>query len=201
MDDRKPGDAASGREPSATLRQRILDTASNLFYREGVHAVGVDLVVKESGIAKTSLYRHFGSKDALVAAFLEREDADFWSQWGAIADRHRDDPEAELEAYLDWMEQRLRRPDYRGCPQLNVAAELPDPQHPARKVAEAHKEKMRRHLSALAGRMGLTRPDQLGAQLALAFDGAFISAPLGDGGQLAATLRETVHTLVKAART
>ena len=97
MDDRKSNDVAKPGEPAVSLRDRILDTALTLFYREGVHAVGVDLVVKESGIAKTSLYRHFGSKDALVAAFLEREDADFWSQWGAIAARLRNDPEGELE--------------------------------------------------------------------------------------------------------
>jgi AcrR family transcriptional regulator len=185
--------------PSA-VRERILTTASKLFYKKGVHAVGVDLVVAESGIAKTSLYRHFGSKDALVAAFLEQEDADFWRQWDAIAERHRDDPESELDAYLDWIETRLRRPAYRGCPQLNVAAELPDSKHPARRVAEAHKEKMRRRFSDVAGRLRLREADRIGAQLALAFDGAFISAPLSDGERLATTLRETVRAIVAAAR-
>lgn len=199
MDDRKPGSEAKG-EPPGNLRDRILDTASKLFYRDGVHAVGVDLVVRESGIAKTSLYRHFGSKDALVAAFLDREDADFWSQWEAIADRHSDDPQGELDAYVEWMAERLRRSGYRGCPQLNVAAELPDPNHPARRVAQAHKERMRRYLSALAGRMSLRHPDEVGARLALAFDGAFIGAPFGDGEQLAATLNDTVQVIVKAAQ-
>lgn len=200
MSDRKPNRLTKSEEPAVSLRDRILDTASNLFYREGVHAVGVDLVVQKSGIAKTSLYRHFGSKDALVAAFLEREDADFWRQWEDIADQHRGDPEGALEAYLDWMTLRLGRPGYRGCPQLNVAAELPDPAHPARKVAQLHKDKMRRHLAALADQMGLRHPDQVGAQLALAFDGAFISAPFGIGERLAATLRATVRLLVEAAR-
>src|SRR5262245_31130334 len=114
---------AKGEGATASVRDRILGTASELFYKNGVHAVGVDLVVKESGIAKTSLYRHFGSKDALVAAFLEQEDADFWRQWEGIAAHHRGDPAGELEAYLDWVATRLRRPGYRGCPQLNVAAE------------------------------------------------------------------------------
>jgi AcrR family transcriptional regulator len=183
--------------PSA-VRERILATASKLFYRNGVHAVGVDLVVAESGIAKTSLYRHFGNKDGLVAAFLEGEDADFWRQWDAIADRFRDDPKGELAAYLDWMETRLRRPGYRGCPQLNVAAELPDRKHPARRVAEAHKEKMRERFASLAKRLGLRRPNAVGGQLALAFDGAFISAPIAGGERLAKTLRETVAALLKA---
>jgi AcrR family transcriptional regulator len=194
------GKLKSEKDPTASVRDRILATASRLFYRDGVHAAGVDLVVKESGIAKTSLYRHFGSKDALVAAFLEQEDADFWRQWRAISDQYRDKPERELGAYLDWMAERLSRPGYRGCPQLNVAAELPDPNHPARKVALAHKEKMRSHLSALAERMGLQRPDEVGRQLALAFDGAFISAPFGDGERLSATLRDTVRLIVESAR-
>lgn len=185
--------------PSA-VRERVLATASKLFYSQGVHAVGVDLVVAESGIAKTSLYRHFGSKDALIAAFLAQEDADFWRQWSAIAEQHQDDPEDELAAYLDWMEVRLRRPGYRGCPQLNVAAEIPDPKHPARRVAEAHKQKMRQFFSQVAKRLKLHHPNRVGAQLAMVFDGAFISAPLSDGRQLAATLRGSVRAVIAAAR-
>ena len=190
--------AAPEARPSA-LRERILSAASKLFYKNGVHAVGVDLVVKESGIAKTSLYRHFGSKDSLVAAFLEEEDADFWRQWDGIAARYRESPAAELDAYVDWMATRLRRPGYRGCPQLNVAAELPDSKHPARRVARAHEEKMRERFASLARRLGLRRPVEIGAQLALIFDGAFISAPVSDGDQLAATFKKTVRTLLKAA--
>jgi AcrR family transcriptional regulator len=187
-------------QPKVSVRDRILATASKLFYRNGIHAVGVDLVVEESGIAKTSLYRHFGNKDALVTAFLEAEDADFWRQWDAIANRHANDPNAELEAYLDWMDSRLRRPGYRGCPQLNVAAELANPKHPARRVAVDHKDRMRRRLTDVAERMKLRRPANVGAQLALAFDGAFMSAPLGVGERMAVTLRESVHALVTAAR-
>lgn len=199
MNDSKPANADKAGEPTANLRDRILATASALFYREGVHAVGVDLVVKESGIAKTSLYRHFGSKDALVTAFLQQEDQDFWSQWDTIADCYEDDPRGELEALLHWMDVRLRRPGYRGCPQLNVAAEIPDPTHPARRVAAEHKEKMRRRLSSIAERLRLNDPSEVGGQLALAFDGAFISAPFGQGERLAATLRHTVKAIIESA--
>src|SRR4029453_8797943 len=193
---KSPGPA----KPKGSVRDRILDTASQLFSRKGVHAVGGALVVDESPIAKTSLYRHFGNKDALVAAFLEQEDTDFWRQWEAIASHPRGDPDGELEALLEWMEVRLRRPGYRGCPQLNVVAELHNPKHPARQVAAAHKERMRSHLSTIAKRMGLKGPESVGLQLALAFDGAFISAPFGGGAQLAATLRNTVHAVVDSGR-
>jgi AcrR family transcriptional regulator len=189
---------ANGR--GSAVRDQILATASRLFYEHGVRAVGVDLVVKESGIAKTSLYRHFGNKDALIAAFLTGEDADFWRHWDAVAERHRDDPSAELEAHLAWIQERLRRPGYRGCPQLNVAAELADPAHPARKVAASHKEEMRRRLTVIAARMGLPAPESVGAQLALALDGAFMSAPLGAGDRVAATVVATVRAILKAAR-
>ena len=196
MKSHKAGEA----QPRSSVRDRILATSSKLFYKNGIHAVGVDLVVAEAGIAKTSLYRHFGNKDALVAAFLEAEDADFWRQWDAIASRHVDNPVAELDAYLDWMDSRLRRPGYRGCPQLNVTAELANPKHPARRVAVDHKERMRRRLTEIAERMKLDGPDSVGAQLALAFDGAFMSAPLGAGERMAVILRESIYALIKAAR-
>jgi AcrR family transcriptional regulator len=184
----------------APVRERILATASELFYRNGVHAVGVDLIVARAGIAKTSLYRHFPSKDALVAAFLEDEDAQFWRQWDSVASRYPGDPAAELTAQLEWIGARLRRPGYRGCPQLNVAAEFSDPAHPARLVAVAHKREMRRRLAALATAMGVPNGAEVGAQLALALDGAFMSAPLGDGARIAATLDASVAALLKAAR-
>ncbi len=78
------------------VRERILETASALFYRRGVRAVGVDLVVEEAGVAKTSLYRHFRTKDDLIAAFLHREDEDFWKCWDNTTQRHHSNAEAEL---------------------------------------------------------------------------------------------------------
>jgi len=185
----------------SSVKDRILATASKLFYRNGIHAVGVDLIVAETGIAKTSLYRHFGNKEGLVAAFLEAEDDDFWRQWDAIAAKHLNDPAAELEAYLDWMDSRLRKSGYRGCPQLNAVAELADPRHPARRVAAGHKERMRERFSAIARRLKLRNPESVGAQLALAFDGAFMSAPLGAGVEMAVTLRNLVKAVLKAAQT
>src|SRR5919201_4132216 len=98
MDARIP---TTGRRLDA--RERILATASELFYRRGVRAVGVDLVVEEAGVAKTSLYRHFRTKDELIAAFLAREDEDFWATWDRVAERHHDDPSGELEAHFDWI--------------------------------------------------------------------------------------------------
>ena len=116
---------APERSPSVA-RARILETATALFYREGVRAVGVDLVVERSGVAKTSLYRHFATKDDLVVAFLEREDAEYWSDWDGVAEKAKGDPLAELEAHIRWIANHILKPTYRGCPFLNVATEFAD---------------------------------------------------------------------------
>src|SRR5579862_3557359 len=80
------------------VRARILDTACTLFYQRGVRAVGGDLVVAQAGVANTSLYRHLGTKDDLIAAFLKREDQDFWGTWDRVAGQHPGDAAAELRS-------------------------------------------------------------------------------------------------------
>src|ERR1700737_3679091 len=110
--------------PTGTdVRAKILATATDLFYRQGIRAVGVDLVVEKAGVAKTSLYRYFNTKDDLVVAFLQLMDQDFWKQWASIAEQHPDDPRGELYAQLEWVGERSGQPGYRGCPQINIAAE------------------------------------------------------------------------------
>jgi AcrR family transcriptional regulator len=199
---KRPGSANEGdtRGDSAEVRDRILRTASTLFYQRGVRAVGVDLVVEQAGVAKTSLYRHFHTKDDLIAAFLEREDHDFWNTWNHVTERHKTDPLAELEAHLVWIAERVGRPNYRGCPQLNVAAEFPDSDHPARRVAKAHKQELRRRLKGIAERLRAQRPDQLAAQLSLLINGAFVSSQVLSPGEAAPLLLATARSLIAAAR-
>ena len=175
------------------MRQRILDTASSLFYERGVRAVGVDLVVEASGVAKTSLYRHFRTKDDLIVAFLEREDVEFWGQWDEVGARHAADPAAELEAHMRWIGKRLARANYRGCPQINVAAEFAEAEHPAREVSRRHMQAMRKRLAELARRFGAARPNDLAAQLGVLVNGAFVSSAM-----LAPD--EAVRVLVASAR-
>ncbi|MDK1373414.1 MULTISPECIES: helix-turn-helix domain-containing protein [unclassified Sinorhizobium] len=191
--------ARANNQDAVDVRDRILETASTLFYARGVRAVGVDLVVEEAGVAKTSLYRHFGTKDDLVAAFLAREDQDFWSTWDHVAEKHEDDARAELDAHLEWIGERVGRPHYRGCPQINVAAEFPEADHPARKVAAAHKLEMRRRLKGIAERLGVGRPDELAGQLALLINGAFVSSQVLEAGEAIPLLRRTADALIAAA--
>jgi AcrR family transcriptional regulator len=192
--------AISDAQSHAEVRARILETACTLFYQRGVRAVGVDLVVEKAGVAKTSLYRHFGTKDDLIAAFLEREDMDFWGTWDRVAGQHGDDAAAELDAHLGWIGERVGRPNYRGCPQINVAAEFPDIDHPARKVAAAHKRRMRQRLKGIAERLGVARPDELAGQLSLLINGAFVSSQIFEPGEATPLLSRTAHALIEAGR-
>lgn len=185
---------------STDVRNRILETASALFYQRGVRAVGVDLVVEEAGVAKTSLYRHFGTKDDLVAAFLEREDRDFWDTWDHVAEEHRDNAKAELDAHLAWIADRLGQPNYRGCPQINVAAEFAEADHPARKVAADHKREMKRRLKDIAERLQVGDPDELADQLALLVNGAFVSSQVLELSEAAPVLQRAAHALIAGHR-
>jgi AcrR family transcriptional regulator len=155
--------------------EKVLSTASRLFYANGVRAVGIEWIVAESGVAKTSLYRHFQTKDELVAAFLEREDREFWQQWDQVVATAPPNPRAELMALLEWIGRRVSRDGYRGCPQINVAAEFADPDHPARKIRRRHKAAMLERLRHIVDMTEVWRPDDTSVQLALLIDGAFTS--------------------------
>lgn len=200
MAEKSPRSASPEAPPPNEVRERILETASALFYARGVRAVGVDLVVEAAGVAKTSLYRHFRTKDDLIAAFLDREDADFWQTWDDAAAPHRGHPEAELAAHLDWISARTRREGYRGCPQINTAAEFPEAGHPARLVAARHMQELRRRLEDLSARLGARDPARLATQFAVLINGAFVSNVLLAGSEPAGNLADAAMALVKASR-
>ncbi|MET3497819.1 TetR/AcrR family transcriptional regulator [Variovorax boronicumulans] len=192
--------AAAGEPAASGARARVLETAAQLFYREGVRAVGVDLVVERSGVAKTSLYRHFTTKDDLVVAFLEQEDAAYWRDWDAISAKHEGDAGAELKAHLRWIARHIATPAYRGCPFLNVATEFPEPAHPARAVALRNKVELHRRLHALTKRIGARKPAELADQLVLLIDGAYMNGQrLGKKGPVHA-LETAGLALIEAAR-
>ena len=135
--------------PTESVRDRILSTARELFYREGARSVGVDTVVAQSGVAKTSLYRWFPSKDALIAAVIEAEAKDRWAGWDHTAQRSPHDAREQLRAQIAGIAKFVSSPKYRGCPFMNVTVEFADDQHPARLVAREVMQELRRRLRAL----------------------------------------------------
>jgi AcrR family transcriptional regulator len=185
-------------EQKKPARQRILDAASEMFYRDGVRAVGIDAIIARSGVAKMSLYRNFTSKDAVVAAWLEERNAFFWRRWGKAEASRTGNPRGQLEAVLDMVAATVSNPRWRGCPFLNTATEFPEPNHPARAVILAHKRAVRERLRAVAAAARARDPDLLAQHLQLLIDGAYaIGQSLGPGGP-AKTVASAGRALIAA---
>lgn len=181
------------------VRERILETAQRLFYRDGFRAVGIDTIIAEAGIAKMSLYRHFPSKDDLIVAYLEESNRQFWA-WldAATADAH--DPVDRLVAMFKAIETLSTSPECFGCTFQGTAAEFPDRDHPGHQVALAHKQAVRDRFAELAGQAGLHDPDDLGSQLLLLMDGAWVAARMFGPRNPAAGLTAAARALIDAHR-
>ena len=160
---------------ATTVRDRILFTAADLFYRKGIRAVGVETIAAEANTTKMSLYRSFPSKDELVAEWLRDHDTHFWQTWDAMAQKFPDEPLKQIQAAFTLLTKHIADPNARGCPIANAAVELTEKDHPARKVIEAHKANLRNRLSALCLRMKVKDPELLADELFLLMEGAQVS--------------------------
>lgn len=178
------------RPTDPSTRDKIFATARELFYKDGFNAVGIDTIAAAAGVAKTSLYRWFPSKDHLIVAVLESLHDEFWAQWESVAEKHEASPRNELLAQLGWIGMWIADPRSCGCPQLNAAAEFRDPSHPARAVVLRSKQLLRRRILQLSMAIGADDPQLLADQLVLLIDGAFAdSQALGKDGPAASLAR------------
>ena len=164
-------------------RERIFDVAKDLFYRQGIRAVGVETIVAEAGATKMSLYRTFPSKDDLVVAYQKDRDTAYWAWWDKTIAAHGGNPRAQIRALFEGVAAKMKRHNYRGCPFTIAAVEFPEADHPCRAVATANKQQQRRRLHQLAKATGAKDPQVLGDQLFMLFEGAYVS------GQLLGTMR------------
>jgi AcrR family transcriptional regulator len=178
---------ASARIPP---RERILAAAKDLFYHQGIRAVGVDAIAEAAGTNKMTLYRHFDSKDELVAEYLRCLAADAGQFWDGLEAAHPGEPRAQLRGWLAAMEAHAVDADQRGCALANAAVELPGKDHPARLVIEQFKIAQRDRLAALCGAAGLGEPEMLADELFLLLEGARVSAQsLGPKGPASRLVR------------
>lgn len=181
-----------------TAKERVLETAADLFYREGVRAVGVDTIIARSGVAKMSLYRNFASKDDLIVAYLEERNRRFFAWWDRAAGPDDAEPAGRLRNLIEVALERVRRPGYRGCPFLNTSAEFPDAGHPARAVIAAHRQEVRDRLLRICRSLGPgSRPEVLTAQLVVLLDGIFSSGGALSDEDVAAVI-DAAGTLIEA---
>jgi AcrR family transcriptional regulator len=164
-------------------RDRILQTAATLFYQQGIRAIGVDLIIAQSEVAKTTFYRYFPAKDDLVVAYLEERDRLFWELLEAAVSQVVE-PMPQLLAIVGWLDGLLASPDSQGCPFLIVASEFPELDYRGHQVAIAHKTKLRDRLTAIAQASGIQQAAELSAGLMLLIDGAFMQRRLYQAHQM-----------------
>ena len=162
--------------PVVPPRERILAAASDLFYRQGIRAVGVDAIAEAAGTNKMTLYRHFESKDALVAEYLRRLAGKSEVFWAGIQREHPDNPRKQLGSWLEAAGRDANDPQGRGCALANAAVELAEKDHPARRVIEEHKRASHDRLAKLCADAGLNEPEMLADELFLLLEGARVCA-------------------------
>ncbi len=183
--------------PRRSARERVFRTAAELFHRKGIRAVGVETIAARAHTTKMGLYRNFPSKDELVAEWLRDHDARFWQTWDTMSGQDRDDPRKQLRAAFDLLARHVADPKARGCPMANAAVELTEKDHPARKVIEAHKIKLRARLARLCAQMGARDSTLLADQLFLLMEGAQVSAQTPGARAAVSSVARAANALIE----
>jgi AcrR family transcriptional regulator len=184
--------------PSAA-RERILATAFELFYARGIRAVGIDLIIARSGVAKATFYKHFPSKDDLVLAYLDKVDGVWSGQLAAAAEAAGPDPAEQLVGMFDALRTACRREGYRGCAFINAAAES-QPGTPVHQRTVTHKSAVLAWVRDLAEQAGARDPGALARSLTLLLDGGLASGSLDADPQAPEAAKASARTLIDAAR-
>lgn len=170
--------SATTARPTGALEDtqvRLLRATENLIYQGGINATGMDLIVKTSGVARKSLYKHYPTKEALVAAALQARD-ERWMQWFISATTQAATPRARLMSVFDALREWFASEGFRGCAFINAAGEIGDPANPIREVSRLHKARLLAHVLTLTQAAGVPDPDETARQLLVLIDGAIAVA-------------------------
>lgn len=179
-------------------RDQLVDTALELFYREGFHATGIDRIVAQAGVAKMTLYKHFRSKDELILAALRRRD-EGWRNWFMReVERRASTPRARLLALYDALGAWFAEKEFSGCMFINAAAEFGDREDPIRAAAAEHKRLVENYVRDLADKSGARTPDRLARKLMLLLEGAIVMAHVAGEPGAAQAAREAAAALLEA---
>jgi AcrR family transcriptional regulator len=190
--------ASTANQPSnSPARRSLLDTATRLFYAEGIHAVGIDRIIAEAGVAKATFYKHFRSKDDLVRVYIEELD-----QLGRAAVQRLppQKPRDMIAAILARISDAAATPEFRGCPFLNTAAEYPDPESPVRRAIDARRTWYRNHLKELLAADGDPTPSSTADLLVVLSDGLLESAYVDDPGKSPGLVQAAVDRVLGSRR-
>jgi AcrR family transcriptional regulator len=163
----------------APAKGRILETANELFYEDGIRNVGVDRIISASAVTKATFYKHYRAKDNLIVEYISGRHQSAKAEIEAII-AHAPDPETALRDFIATIVAEIAAPGFRGCPFINAAAEFPDAAHPVRQVVTAHREWYVETLAELLKDMGHPVPGDAADELLLARDGALSGGYAGD---------------------
>jgi AcrR family transcriptional regulator len=177
-------------------RSRLLETASRLFYTEGLHSVGIDRIVAEAHVTRATLYRHFPSKNQLVIAYLSEVDNAVRAQLAKAAAREKSSADV-LRAIGESIAADITAPGFRGCAFLNAAAEYPDPAHPVHRTVLIHREWFLRTITDLLTHAHATAPDPTARHFIMLRDGAMAAGSLTDPKPIGRTLLRGIDGLLK----
>lgn len=178
-------------------RDRLVGTATALFYGHGIHAVGIDRIIAEAGVAKATFYHHFPTKDALVAAYLTDQSRLQREAMAGLADLA---PRDALLAFFDAVADSTRDPVFRGCQFVNAAAEFPDPGHPVRRVVAEHRAWLRGVLRDWLVADGCDDPDVVADLLVVVRDGIVVGGDLDGTDRVRAVVRAAVGRVLGPGR-
>jgi AcrR family transcriptional regulator len=168
--------AVAAAKPSSSKRDHLLLTAWRLFYDRGYHAVGIDTILAEAGVAKMTLYHHFASKDDLIVAVLEWRRIEFNASLDGALAKAAPSPRKQILAAFDWLREYFESPGFNGCAFIRAVAEYPHADERPHQVAAAHKQGIIDRFTRLAKEAGARDAVVVGRQLALLMEGAIITA-------------------------
>lgn len=180
-------------------RARLIDTATRLFYEEGIHSVGVDRIIADADVTRATLYKQFGGKENLVLAYLRNEDEILRAMF-AEAGAGLTEPDALLDAVIEGIAADIRLRHTRGCPFINAAAEYPDEEGAVRQLIAEHREWFRGTLQAVAEASGLVDPAGAAASLVLLRDAALVGGYLDGEDRVAPAFERTARAAIAAQR-
>lgn len=190
--------AATPKRPSAA-RTRLIDSATRLFYEEGIHAVGVDRIIDEAAVTRATLYKQFGGKENLVLAYLRNEDEMLRALF-ARAGAEVTDPNQLADAVIEGIAADIRLRHTRGCPFINAAAEYPDAAGAVRQLIDEHREWFRSTLQTVAEQAGLESPADVAASLVLLRDAALVGGYLDGDERVTPAFERTARSVVDSHR-
>ena len=176
-------------------RDELVRKALEIFYREGFHATGMDMLAAETGISKTTMFKHFRTKEDLILAVLRLRDEDF-RNWLFRRMQQAGPPREQLSAMFDALAEWFATPEFRSCMFIKAASEYPDPSHPIHAQSAEHKRLLFRQLHRIAADAGAEDPAALARALLLLKEGAIVTAHLGHEADPAADAKAAAATLL-----